>query len=140
MKYFEGCVEAPLQICLQTFIFIAGQMPGKNDNSAELYFILSNYIDYLLDYAYIADEPGGDPSSTNTAQNCNRHSLSTFVNVSNVPTAPFSMVVTSNTQPPLSNNLEPEPYATTDILRAEKEKLQQHHYAVNTFALFYCLA
>ena len=41
------------------------------------------------------------------------------------------MIVTSNTLQPLSNN-EPEPYATTDILRAEKEKLQQtHHYAVN---------
>ena len=43
------------------------------------------------------------------------------------------MIVTSNTLQPLSNN-EPEPYATTDILRAEKEKLQQHHYAVNIYA------
>ena len=85
------------------------------------------------DYAYIADEATGDPTTGSTAQNCNRHSLSTFVNVSNVPNAPFSMIVTSNTLQPLSNNggLEPEPYATTDILRAEKEKVQQHHYAVN---------
>ena len=43
------------------------------------------------------------------------------------------MIVTSNTLQPLSNN-EPEPYATTDILRAEKEKLQQNHYAVNIYA------
>ena len=49
------------------------------------------------------------------------------------------MIVTSNTLQPLSNN-EPEPYATTDILRAEKEKLQQNHYAVNIHALFYFIA
>ena len=44
--------------------------------------------------------------------NSNRHSLSTFI-------AP--------------NFQEAEPYATTDILRADKEKLQQqtHHYAVS---------
>ena len=47
------------------------------------------------------------------------------------------MIVTSNTLQPLSNN-EPEPYATTDILRAEKEKLQQNHYSVNIY-VFYLL-
>ena len=87
-----------------------------------------------IDYAYITDEAPGDPGNGNTTQNCNnRHSLSTFVNVSNAPTPPFSMIVTSNTLQPLSNN-EPEPYATTDILRAEKEKMQQNHYAVNIYA------
>ena len=45
------------------------------------------------------------------------------------------MIVTSNTLQPLSNN-EPEPYATTDILRAEKEKMQQNHYAVNIYTFF----
>ena len=80
-----------------------------------------------------------DPGNGNTAQNCNNHhSLSTFVNVSNAPTPPFSMIVTSNTLQPLSNN-EPEPYATTDILRAEKEKLQQNHYAVNIYAFYFLL-
>ena len=98
---------------------------------------LHSSFSHLSDYAYIADEATGEPP--NTAQNCNRHSLSTFVNVSNVPTPPFSMIVSSNTLQPLSNNLEPEPYATTDILRAEKEKMQQHHYAVNTYAFSYCL-
>ena len=29
MKYMEGCIEAPLQICLQMYIFIAGQWPGN---------------------------------------------------------------------------------------------------------------
>ena len=48
----------------------------------------------------------------NSEATSNRHSLSTFVAQTNFQ--------------------EPEPYATTDILRAEKEKLQQtHHYAVN---------
>ena len=49
------------------------------------------------------------------------------------------MIVTSNTLQPLSNN-EPEPYATTDILRAEKEKLQQNHYAVNIYAFLLLLS
>ena len=98
------------------------------------YFI--NIFFPITDYAYITDEAPGDAGNGNAAQNCNnRHSLSTFVNVSNAPTPPFSMIVTSNTLQPLSNN-EPEPYATTDILRAEKEKLQQNHYAVNIYAFF----
>ena len=29
MKWLEGCVEAPLQLCLQLFIIVAGQWPGK---------------------------------------------------------------------------------------------------------------
>ena len=91
----------------------------------------------IIDYAYITDEAPGAPGNGNTTQNCNnRHSLSTFVNVSNAPTPPFSMIVTSNTLQPLSSN-EPEPYATTDILRAEKEKLQQNHYAVNIYAFLF---
>ena len=92
------------------------------------YFI--NIFFSIIDYAYITDEAPGEPGTGNCN---NRHSLSTFVNVSNAPTPPFSMIVTSNTLQPLSNN-EPEPYATTDILRAEKEKLQQNHYAVNIYA------
>ena len=31
MKYMEGCIEAPLQICLQMYIFLAGQWPGNYD-------------------------------------------------------------------------------------------------------------
>ena len=93
-----------------------------------IYLFFTIYIP-IIDYAYITDEAPGDPAQNGN----NRHSLSTFVNVSNAPTPPFSMIVTSNTLQPLSNN-EPEPYATTDILRAEKEKLQQNHYAVNIYA------
>ena len=29
MKWLEGCIEAPLQLCLQFFIIAAGQWPGK---------------------------------------------------------------------------------------------------------------
>ena len=41
-----------------------------------------------------------------------------------------SMTTASTTVMQQSLHSEPEPYATTDILRAEKDKLQQHHYAV----------
>ena len=30
MKYLESCIEAPLQLCLQIYIFIAGQLPGND--------------------------------------------------------------------------------------------------------------
>ena len=29
MKFLEGCIEAPLQICLQLYIVVAGNMPGN---------------------------------------------------------------------------------------------------------------
>ena len=29
MKFLEGCIEAPLQICLQLYIIAAGNLPGN---------------------------------------------------------------------------------------------------------------
>ena len=29
MKWLEGCIEAPLQLCLQLFMIVAGQWPGR---------------------------------------------------------------------------------------------------------------
>ena len=48
MKYFEGCVEAPLQICLQAFILIAGQMPGINHDTFRLQFYQSKVLQILM--------------------------------------------------------------------------------------------
>ena len=71
------------------------------------------------DYAYI------DNSEAN-----NRHSLSTFAGQPYSMTTSVTTASTTVMQQPQPHS-EPEPYATTDILRAEKEKLQQqHHYAV----------
>ena len=94
------------------------------------------------EYAYISDNLLDNcEKSQNLAKNAsNRHSLSTFLNM-NGNSGPFSMTASMISAPPvtsvasiqplqpLNTTIEPEPYATTDILRAEKEKLQ-HHYAV----------
>ena len=46
MKYLESCIEAPLQLCLQIYIFIAGQLPG---NEILLIYICSSlFIYYCL--------------------------------------------------------------------------------------------
>jgi len=81
------------------------------------------------EYAYI------DNSEAN-----NRHSLSTFAGqpYSNQALCSMtaSMTTASTTVMQQSLHSEPEPYATTDILRAEKDKLQQqHHYATRLLPL-----
>ena len=92
---------------------------------------MPNVKDGANEYAYIDNN---EATAAQVTQN-NRHSLSTFGGISGGPSPfPVPVVVTSTSimqQQPLIT--EPEPYATTDILRAEKEKLQQHHhhYAVN---------
>ena len=84
---------------------------------------MPNVKDTNSDYAYI-DNSDAASSTAN-----NRHSLSTFAGQ---PLSMSTSIATASTviQPPNAQLMsEPEPYATTDILRAEKEKLQ-HHYAV----------
>ena len=48
MKYFEGCVEAPLQICLQAFILIAGQMPGINALRKTINFFIMYHFPTIM--------------------------------------------------------------------------------------------
>ena len=89
-----------------TKLNISATMPNVKDNSSG-------------EYAYISN------TEANSDEAKNRHSLSTFINA----TPPqFCMSSSLISAPPVVSTTEPEPYATTDILRAEKEK---HHYAVS---------
>ena len=39
MKFLEGCIEAPLQICLQLYIVVAGNIPGNKLRIRTLFLV-----------------------------------------------------------------------------------------------------
>ena len=130
-RYFEK--EAKL-------ISMSATMPNVKDNNSDYAYI----SDHCIENSPESNQPA--TSSGNTASNTvgnNRHSLSTFVSglsgqqlmSASMMSAPAGVPasVCGNGCPSTAAVPEPEPYATTDILRAEKEKLQQNHYAVSLF-------